>query len=284
MLTTMTMAASVAPILLPDYDKGTMEGFKSGNATFECGQVASFLGLPDFMYAYKIDKWDQGDMNAMYRAEFEDIDGNIIHTNLITILNSTGTYFDWSATNSIGAVIVKAGNGANLFYYNPQVLSYSGLYGPVNNSLNPAEVSHSTFCWNPDMPMEYETAYAKGDAPTCFIGLGFGNWGWTNGPIGEGSYEWELWAAAGQCDTSRGTLVGKVTVAYADGAVTVTPALATGVTLSELHVYAGAANVPAIWHPKKGWQPTVAPGQYYIEDPLSGQIYVIVHAVVGIPK
>ena len=28
---------------------------------------------------------------------------------------------------------------------------------------------------------------------------------------------------------------------------------------------------------------TVAPGQYYIADSLEGEIYVIAHAVVGIP-
>ncbi|PKO08138.1 MAG: hypothetical protein CVU40_16935 [Chloroflexi bacterium HGW-Chloroflexi-2] len=135
-LSTIGMAASVTPVVIPN---------QPGGEVAECDAVG------DFLYAYKIDGWDEGSKNGTYPVVFEDG-----HANNIVISNSDGTYFDWSASpNSIGAVIVKGGNSANLFFYDPQVFSDSGLYSPVNNSGNPAEVSHVTFCWNPD-PKEDE--------------------------------------------------------------------------------------------------------------------------------
>jgi len=150
-ISTVAMAASVEPV--------TIDQWQSGDAASECGQ------LGDFDYAYKVDNWcleEEGctnekdeyfsffDGNGTFLAKF--FDG---HENLITILNSDGTYFDWSATNSIGAVIVKGGNAANVFYYDPQAFSDSGLYSPLNASGKPAEISHVTFCWNPD-PVVYD--------------------------------------------------------------------------------------------------------------------------------
>ena len=113
--------------------------FGAGNAATECSLVG------DFDYAFKIDSWDQGDKNGTYNAVFPS------HTNVITISGSDGTYFDWSATYSIGAVIVKAGQGgANVWFYDPQVSSDQNLFAPNNPSGQPADVSHVTFCWNED--------------------------------------------------------------------------------------------------------------------------------------
>jgi hypothetical protein len=126
----------------------------------------------------------------------------------------------------------------------------------------------------------YETAYAKGNPSTCFIPT-FANWGWTN-PINPGTYTWDLWAGAGQCDTSKGTLVGSVEVNYSGGYVTVTYNVNSPYILDETHVYAGTTMFPQVKQGKK-LVDTVAPGQYYIGNPLSGDIYVIAHAKVGIP-
>lgn len=126
----------------------------------------------------------------------------------------------------------------------------------------------------------YETAYAKGDGiSTCFIPT-FKNWGWTNAIV-PGEYTMDLWAAAGQCDTTKGTLVGTVTVVYGDdGNVTATYNVDPGFLLAETHFYAGYTMFPM---DKKG-KPTVAPGQYTNQGPFDGsQVYVIAHAVVGIP-
>jgi hypothetical protein len=127
----------------------------------------------------------------------------------------------------------------------------------------------------------YETAYARGDHAICFIPT-FANWGWTN-PITPGTYEMDLWAAAGQCDTSKGVLVGSVTVSYVGGYVTVNYNVAFPYSLEETHAYAGTTKFPQVKQGKKTVS-TVAPGQYYNASPFGGgTVYVIAHAVVGIP-
>lgn len=125
----------------------------------------------------------------------------------------------------------------------------------------------------------YETAYGKGPNATCFIPK-FANWGWTNYLAARGATQtWNLWAAAGKCDTSKGTLVGSVTVVYGlNGYVNVTYNVAMPYIIRETHVYAGYTQFP-----KVGKNFTVAPGQYTNVGPFSGPIYVIAHAVVGIP-
>jgi len=131
---------------------------------------------------------------------------------------------------------------------------------------------------------EYETAYAKGDTAICFIPH-FGNWGWTN-PIMPDTYEMELWAAAGQCDTGKGTLVGSVTVVYGvDGHVTAAYNVASPYKLGKTHFYAGYTMFPQMQLGRSGrTRDTVAPGQYYNAGPFDGsQIYVIAQAEVGIP-
>jgi hypothetical protein len=127
----------------------------------------------------------------------------------------------------------------------------------------------------------YETAFAKGNDAECFIPT-FSNWGWTN-PLGYSQepqkYKMELWAAAGQCDTSKGTLVGKVIVTYGGDTFNVVYKLDDPYILKEKHVYAGVDKFP---HDQRGRR-TVAPGQYYISLPGTGPIFVIAHGVVGIP-
>ncbi|TBN06472.1 hypothetical protein EYD45_00905 [Hyunsoonleella flava] len=127
-----------------------------------------------------------------------------------------------------------------------------------------------------------ETAFAKGnsnDDSICFIdddAYKFKRWGWNIGPLSEGEYTYNVYAGAGQCDVSKGSLVGTVTVNYSDGNVDVTYNIDDGYVLKETHVYAGNDKYPAN---KKG-KPTVAPGKYTIQDNLTGNIYVIAHAVV----
>jgi hypothetical protein len=124
----------------------------------------------------------------------------------------------------------------------------------------------------------YESAWAKADANFIeFCGI-FNNWGWTNMLSGPGTYNLKLWAAAGQCDTSKGTLVGSVDVVYQGGKVKVTFNLKEPYSLKDPKVYAGLTEFPMIRN-----KATVAPGQYYIEKNLEGEIYVIVHGVIGMP-
>jgi hypothetical protein len=137
-----------------------------------------------------------------------------------------------------------------------------------------------------------DTAYAYGGKcyAKCFLGLGFSNWGWTNGPLGPGSYTFELWAGAAGCDTSKGKLVGWVNVDYNGSTAIVTYHMYNGNYMTATHLYVGNARLP-----KNGiGKETVAPGQYpYGHDPLnnvatdsytvtglSGNIYVVAHADV----
>lgn len=117
------------------------DNWQSGNAAFECSQIG------EYTYAWKIDEGGaEGAPNGSETANFYDLDGNLVHSNTITILNSDGKVFDWSSSpNGIGAVIVKAGQGANVWFYDPQAMSDTGL-----NAYQNRDISHVTFCWNPD--------------------------------------------------------------------------------------------------------------------------------------
>lgn len=79
-------------------------------------------------------------------------------------------------------------------------------------------------CDAPPPPPESgtETAFAYGgeQLATCFLDLDFNSdsksdfnrWGWTNGPLAAGSYSFDIYAGAGQCDLTKGTLVGTLNV------------------------------------------------------------------------
>lgn len=122
-----------------------------------------------------------------------------------------------------------------------------------------------------------ETAFARGtDGNTCFIGEGFSRWGWSIGPLADGTEEsYDVYAGAGQCDIGKAEWVGTVDVSYVDGVVSVTYNIDDSYTVSETHTYAGSTMFPY-----NNGEATVAPGQYYIEDNLEGPIYVIAHAEV----
>ncbi|MGD7036083.1 hypothetical protein [Methylotuvimicrobium buryatense] len=134
------------------------DNWQSGNAGAECKQIG------DYVYSYKWNEEEAGNCptftfvkpdgttecegapNGSETANFYDLDGNLVHSNTITISDSNGQIFDWSSSpNGIGAVIVKAGTGANVWFYDPQAMSDTRLYGYGNK-----DISHVTFCWNPD--------------------------------------------------------------------------------------------------------------------------------------
>jgi hypothetical protein len=140
-----TSGSGVDPWLLV-YPQGGV-----GDAQHECGLVG------DYAYSYKIDPPADG----TYAASFTDG-----HSNTIAMSNlaNDGRYFDWSATHSVGAVIVKGGTSANVFAYDPQSYSDTALYSPDNASGDPAAVSHATFCWNLDAQpcLQHESAWGSG--------------------------------------------------------------------------------------------------------------------------
>lgn len=132
-------------------------------------------------------------------------------------------------------------------------------------------------------------AYGGNDYAHCFDEFGFSNWGWTNGPLEPGEYNFGIYAGAGGCEPTDGTLVGELTVNYYGSTAIVTYNMYEGYTIDETHLYVGTEELPTN---KKG-NPTVSPGQYpysnnlknattdsYTINSLSGDIYVVAHAVV----
>ncbi len=73
---------------------------------------------------------------------------------------------------------------------------------------------------------DHETAYAFGNLEFCGDGLGLTRWGWVNEiavvPGESGSITQPIYAGAGQCDTSKGTYIGTLTIEWVAGANEVT--------------------------------------------------------------
>lgn len=162
----------------------------------------------------------------------------------------------------------------------------------------------------PPKPATTETAFAfNGQQSGCFINFNEfiendRRWGWTNGPYTTGSYELPIYAGAGQCDISKGILVGTLSVVYAGSTATVTYTLkgtntATGLpySLKEAQLYVGKDLFPKISTGAQAGEFTIAPGKYpykasnlsgnsytFTVKDLSGEVYIIAHAVVyGFP-
>ncbi len=150
-----------------------------------------------------------------------------------------------------------------------------------------------------------ETAFAYDDTnAACFIDIDedgdaqgdFNRWGWSIGPLSLGvqtSYTFDIYTGAGQCDISKGTLVGTLTVEINGQMVTATYNMNSGSVLNEVHLYIGEEILPR----DVNGDFTVAPGQYpLIDDELGGiteymftnlefpstvsAIYVVAHGVV----
>ncbi len=165
----------------------------------------------------------------------------------------------------------------------------SNVYVQLNSTTPPPVIPPST--------THEETAWARLDGHfNDFLQLDldnngrmdFNRWGWTNGPLGIGTYTANLYAGAGQSDITKGTLVGTVTIDYSGSSATVTYAMRSGFYLTGTHLYVGNAILPT-----NNGSYTVAPGELgvqhglsyassdsYIVTGLSGTIYVAAHADV----
>lgn len=116
-------------------------------------------------------------------------------------------------------------------------------------------------------------------------------WGWSVGPLEEGnSYQLDIYAAAGQCDKSKGYHVGFLDVAYYGDMVNVTFNNFDVYDLAETHLYVGTNTMPRT---KRG-KIITSPGQYpfqhsglatgttkdnFIVTGMKGDIYVVAHSV-----
>ncbi len=142
-----------------------------------------------------------------------------------------------------------------------------------------------------------ETAFAYGcNNATCFLDIpneDFNRWGWTNGPLTDyGTYYFDIYAGAGQCNLTSGTRVGELIVEYDGSTADVTFTTCGNYTMDETHLYVGCDILPM-----NNGEYTIAPGQFgnLHEDldegtqtdsyTISGLdcpdgIYVVAHAVV----
>jgi uncharacterized repeat protein (TIGR01451 family) len=206
----------------------------------------------------------------------------------VTIANTGDVPLDITADDGIGAFQLAAGASQDFDVSVPGPFTPGGTADntvtaswtlPEEYGLDNTDTKSASDSCDVVQPV-YETAYALGDAATCFIDLGANNWGWVNGDgaayILPGDYTWPVWAGAGQCDTDNGTLVGTATVSYDGTDVSVSFDIDPQYVLGDTHIYAGYDQIPP-----GGF----SPGQWQIYSPFDGSaIYVIVHAVVGIPQ
>jgi len=169
--------------------------------------------------------------------------------------------------------------------YGSEVVFYTGWYSPVD--FEKQALVRFDIEYTPPPEIDCETAYAFGEEfATSFCSgdispISGNNWGWTN-LIGEGSYDWPIYAGAGQCDISKGTLVGNLSVEYSAGTATITYELDPDFNLDETHVWVGTTPLPL----KRGVY-TTAPGKFnhngenpVVVSGLSGNIWIAAHSGV----
>lgn len=79
----------------------------------------------------------------------------------VTISNLTGNEtFDWSATHSVDAVIVKASTGSLIYAYDPESFGDTAVSGPAGHA-----ISHVSFCYDPGDPTPPTCAQANAGSP-----------------------------------------------------------------------------------------------------------------------
>ncbi|HAE42167.1 MAG TPA: hypothetical protein DCG34_04515, partial [Clostridiales bacterium] len=151
-------------------------------------------------------------------------------------------------------------------------------------------------CWGDETAWAYGGQYAKPNWD--YVNNQF--WGWTNGPLSEGTYTWDIYAGAGQNDLDKGEIVGELTVVYSGGTVTVTYQMDPGYYLGETHLWVGNDVLPKVKQGKKEVY-TNSPGLFpyahdfgidkddphptettwtWSGDGFEGNIYVAAHSVV----
>lgn len=138
--------------------------------------------------------------------------------------STNGTYVDWSSTFGVDAVIVKGGNNANLYVYQPPAESFgdTGLSSPINsNTGKPYGLSHVEFCY------DYEVEVSKTADPTFTR-----TYSWT---IDKEGNQTELKLAVGESYTVNYTVKVDATYTDSDWAVS-----------GEIKIYNPDPNYPAI--------------------------------------
>jgi len=131
-----------------------------------------------------------------------------------------------------------------------------------------------------------ETAYMEGDTELKTL-ANSNRWGWAEHyqtSVDGASKTFDIWAGAGQNDTSKGEHIATAEISVDDDDITLEITLEPGVSLNELHINLSEA-VPS-------GNDVFAPGQYNLNDEVSAgtltytwerdysdDFYIIVHAV-----
>jgi len=240
----------------------------------------------------------------------------LLATQTGTIVNDDGTghFYYWSfpyqLTPTVGQLIQSHTfevNRSTIITDCPLIVFGVKIRNLTTNEIKWVEAVANTKClgyW-----IEYcmqscggeETAYAKSTtSSTCFLnlpppGASSNNWGWTNAipapASGTVTFHWPVYAGAGQCDISNGTLVGYLDGTYNGANVYVTYNLFGGFHLYNTQLWVGNTMLPV----KKGKFVT-APGQFPYKHsglngvltdsfgpiPITGDIYISAHADVSL--
>jgi hypothetical protein len=133
----------------------------------------------------------------------------------------------------------------------------------------------------------YETAFAKGTLTLSSI-IDTPRWGWAINVTTPGVSSYEIWAAAGKNDTANGVLVGTLSVDFNGSVAVVTYNITIPYKLTELHIYAGDTQPTTVAPGQFGYTAEVTSNTYSasfnVSDSNADGIWIVAHAVVGIPQ
>src|SRR5829696_2564157 len=143
-------AASVTPVVIGD-----------NPSCADLNDDPAFTGITSD-FGFKIDSAAPNGTFTLTNAAGRQLTGGAPSDpgNSVTILNSNGTTFDWTATLGIDAVIVKGGQDSNAYVYTPEAFADSALTSPPNGGGGTADVSHVEFCFDYNLDVE-KTAQTK---------------------------------------------------------------------------------------------------------------------------
>lgn len=100
----------------------------------------------DLGYTFGFKPTSPAENNPFGTHTFTYTYANVTYTASVTI-SGTSTTINWSSTIPIDAVIVKAGDRANVYEYDPAATSDTGLQTPNNRGGQQAGLSHLVFCF-----------------------------------------------------------------------------------------------------------------------------------------
>lgn len=198
----------VMPYIIPGANQG-------GNRT--CSEVGAFFRNDPAYFDYCGERIDYGKFNGAFPEGLS--------------VTSDGKYLSFTASDCIkigdkyykvGAVIVKGGPAANVYFYEGGTLSDTNLTAPVNASGKPAGISNVTFCFieceeQPALVIAFKS-YLNNSDWVCTTG-GPGNIGFVAYYDFKPGVVGKVYLSA-NTDPSSGDLtkpVGNITVADTDG-------------------------------------------------------------------